>query len=35
MKDIKGFEELYAITKDGRVWSYRNKKFLVPHKYKF
>jgi len=34
MKDIKGFEELYAITKDGRVWSYRNKKFLVPHKYK-
>jgi len=22
MKDIKGYEDLYAITKDGRVWSY-------------
>ncbi len=22
MKDIKGFEGLYAITRDGRVWSY-------------
>jgi hypothetical protein len=22
MKDIKGFEGLYAITKDGRIWSY-------------
>ena len=22
MKDIKGFEGLYAVTKDGRVWSY-------------
>jgi len=22
MKDIKGFEGLYAITKDGQVWSY-------------
>ncbi len=22
MKDIKGYEDLYAITKDGKVWSY-------------
>ena len=22
MKDIKGFEGLYAITEDGKVWSY-------------
>ena len=28
MKDIKGYEELYAITSCGKVWSYRNKKFL-------
>ena len=27
MKDIKGYEGLYAITEDGRVWSYRHKKF--------
>jgi hypothetical protein len=25
MKDIKGFEGLYAITEDGRVWSYPRK----------
>lgn len=28
MKDIIGFEGLYAITSCGRVWSYRNQKFL-------
>ena len=28
MKDIKGYEGLYAITTEGDVWSYRNKKFL-------
>ena len=28
MVDIKNYEGLYAITEDGRVWSYRNKKFL-------
>ena len=28
MKDIEGFEGLYAVTADGNVWSYRNKKFL-------
>ena len=30
MKDIVGYEGLYAITRDGRVWSYRNNKFLKP-----
>lgn len=30
MKDIKGYEGLYAITSCGKVWSYRNEKFLVP-----
>ena len=28
MKDIKGYEGLYAITPEGEVWSYRRKKFL-------
>jgi hypothetical protein len=35
MNDIKGYEGLYAITKDGKVWSYpkyRHKgKFLIPY----
>lgn len=30
MKDIKGYEGLYAITSCGKVWSYRSKKFLKP-----
>lgn len=30
MKDIKGYEGLYAITSCGRVWSYRRNKFLKP-----
>lgn len=30
MRDIKGYEGLYAITSCGRVWSYRRKKFLKP-----
>ena len=30
MKDIKGYEGQYAITKDGRVWSYKTEKFLSP-----
>lgn len=29
MKDIEGYEGLYAVTEDGKVWSYRNKKFLI------
>lgn len=28
MKDIKGYEGLYAITEDGRVWSYKKNKFI-------
>lgn len=30
MKDIKGYEGIYAITSCGKVWSYRSKKFLSP-----
>lgn len=32
MKDIKGYEGIYAITSCGKVWSYRSKKFLKPRK---
>lgn len=28
MKDIKGYEGIYAVTEDGKVWSYRRSKFL-------
>ena len=28
MKDIKGYEGLYAVTSCGKVWSYYSKKFL-------
>ena len=30
MKDVKGYEGLYAVTSCGKVWSYKRKKFLVP-----
>lgn len=30
MKDIKGYEGLYAVTSCGKVWSYGSKKFLKP-----
>ena len=30
MKDIKGYEGLYAVTSCGKIWSYKRKKFLVP-----
>jgi len=30
MKDIPGYEHLYAATEDGKVWSYSSKKFLKP-----
>lgn len=30
IKDIENYEGLYAITKDGKVWSYKRKKFLKP-----
>lgn len=29
MRDIKGYEGLYAVTSCGRVWSYRSNKFLI------
>ena len=29
MKDIVGYEKLYAVTEDGQVWSYYSKKFLA------
>ena len=39
MKDIVGYEGLYAITSCGKVWSYKSKKFLKPsdngHGYSF
>lgn len=28
MRDIKGYEGLYAVTSCGKVWSYRSQKFL-------
>lgn len=31
MRDIKGYEGLYAVTSCGKVWSYRRKKFLKPY----
>ena len=30
MKNIKGYEGLYAVTSCGKVWSYKSKKFLKP-----
>ena len=30
MKDIAGYEGLYAVTPEGEVWSYRNECFLKP-----
>ena len=30
MKNIEGYEGLYAITSCGKVWSYKRKKFLTP-----
>lgn len=32
MKDIKGYEGIYAITEDGQVWSYKRQKFIKPYK---
>ena len=31
MKDIKGYEGIYAITEDGQVWSYKRQIFLKPY----
>lgn len=30
MKDIEGYEGIYAVTSCGRVWSYRKNRFLKP-----
>lgn len=30
MKDIKGYEGLYAVTRDGKVWSYHRQTWLSP-----
>ena len=30
MKDVVGYERLYAVTSCGKVWSYKRKKFLKP-----
>ena len=30
MKDVKGYEGLYAVTSCGKVWSYKRQKFLEP-----
>ena len=30
MIDVKGFEGRYAVTADGKVWSYQQKKYLKP-----
>lgn len=30
MKDISGYEGLYAVTEDGQVWGYKSKRFLTP-----
>lgn len=28
MKDIKGYEGLYAATQDGRIWNHRTQRFM-------
>lgn len=30
MKDVVGYEGLYAVTSCGKVWSYKRQKFLSP-----
>ena len=30
MKDVVGYEGLYAVTSCGKIWSYKRKKFLKP-----
>lgn len=32
MRDIPGFEGLYAVTSCGKVWSYKSKKFIKPYR---
>lgn len=33
MKDIKGYEGIYAVTNEGKVWSYNKKIFLKPREH--
>lgn len=33
MKDIPGYEGLYAATEDGKIYSYKKKDFIDPHSY--
>ena len=30
MRDVKGYEGLYAVTSCGKVWSYKRRRFLTP-----
>lgn len=32
MKDIEGFEGKYAVTEEGKIYSYKNRIFLIPSK---
>ena len=34
MKDVVGYEGLYAVTSCGKVWSYKSERFLKPWKRK-
>lgn len=34
MKDIKGYEKLYAVTEDGQVYSYSSQKFISQHNFR-
>jgi hypothetical protein len=29
MKDYPGYEGLYAVTRDGKIWSYRSGRFMA------
>lgn len=31
MRDYQGYEGRYAITEDGKVWSYKNQRYLKPY----
>ena len=30
MRDVVGYEGLYAVTSCGRVWSYKRNRFMTP-----
>ena len=31
MKDIEGYENLYAVSESGEIWSYKSRLFLAPY----